>query len=146
MIKIIMRKCTYMTYIAVSVLAYPSPSLNMSLCMTKPTIWVSDQVQHKPACTVTEETQNLENLGISSENKDADQLRGHREADLRLCFRLCRLLVFPCSGSNIICSIDYERTAYSVCESSFYIYQGVYFLFMCLSVMAHGLHVLVPNS
>ena len=37
----------------------------MSLCMTKPTIWVSDQVQHKPGCTVTEETQNLENLGIS---------------------------------------------------------------------------------
>ena len=37
----------------------------MSLCMTKPTICVSDQVQHKPACTVTEETQNLENLGIS---------------------------------------------------------------------------------
>ena len=32
----------------------------------------------------------------SSENKDADQLRGYRdrEADLRLCFRLCRLLVF----------------------------------------------------
>ena len=35
----------------------------------------------------------------SSENKDADQLRGYREADLRLCFRLCRLLVFPCGGS-----------------------------------------------
>ena len=31
----------------------------------------------------------------SSENKDADQLRGHREADLRLCFRICKLLVFP---------------------------------------------------
>ena len=30
----------------------------------------------------------------SSENKDADQLRGYREADLRLCFRICRLLVF----------------------------------------------------
>ena len=30
----------------------------------------------------------------SSENKGADQLRGYREADLRLCFRLCRLLVF----------------------------------------------------
>ena len=30
----------------------------------------------------------------SSENKD-----GNREADLRLCFRLCRLLVFPCGGS-----------------------------------------------
>ena len=36
-----------------------------------------------------------------SENKDADQLRGYREADLRLCFRLCRLLVFPCRGSFI---------------------------------------------
>ena len=29
-----------------------------------------------------------------SENKGADQLRGHREADLRLFFRICRLLVF----------------------------------------------------
>ena len=30
----------------------------------------------------------------SSDNKGADQLRGYREADLRLCFRICRLLVF----------------------------------------------------
>ena len=37
----------------------------------------------------------------SSENKDADQLRGYHEADLRLCFRLCRLLVFPRGGSFI---------------------------------------------
>ena len=37
----------------------------------------------------------------SSENKGADQLRGYREADLRLCFRLCRLSVFPCGGSYI---------------------------------------------
>ena len=29
-----------------------------------------------------------------SENKGADQLRGNREADLRLCFRICILLVF----------------------------------------------------
>ena len=36
-----------------------------------------------------------------SENKGADQLCGDREADLRLCFRLCRLLVFPWGGSNI---------------------------------------------
>ena len=35
----------------------------------------------------------------SSENKGADQLRG-READLRLCLRICRLLVFPWGGSN----------------------------------------------
>ena len=37
----------------------------------------------------------------SSENKGADQLRGYREADLHLCFRQGRLLVFPCGGSNI---------------------------------------------
>ena len=37
----------------------------------------------------------------SSENKGADQLRGYREADLRLCFRICKLLVFSCTGSNI---------------------------------------------
>ena len=34
------------------------------------------------------------------ENKGADQLRSYCEADLRLCFRLCKLLVFPCSGLN----------------------------------------------
>ena len=37
-----------------------------------------------------------------SENKGADQLRGYREADLRLCFRPSKLLVFSCTGSNII--------------------------------------------
>ena len=36
----------------------------------------------------------------SSENKGADQLRGYREADLHLCFRICRLLVFSRGGSN----------------------------------------------
>ena len=36
-----------------------------------------------------------------SENKDADQLRGYREADLRLCFRPCKLLVFSRTGSDI---------------------------------------------
>ena len=35
-----------------------------------------------------------------SENKDADQLRGYREADLRLCFRQCKLLVFSRTGSD----------------------------------------------
>ena len=31
---------------------------------------------------------------LCSENKVADQLRGYREADLRLCFRICKTLVF----------------------------------------------------
>ena len=33
------------------------------------------------------------------ENKDADQLRGYREADLRLCFRICKNPVFSRRGS-----------------------------------------------
>ena len=42
-----------------------------------------------------------------SENKDADQLRGYREADLRLCFRPCKLLVFSSTGSirNTYCRL-----------------------------------------
>ena len=41
---------------------------------------------------------------MSSENKGADQLSGyreadHREADLRLCFRICKKLVFSRRGS-----------------------------------------------
>ena len=35
-----------------------------------------------------------------SENKGADQLRGYREADLRLCFRICKKPIFSCRGSN----------------------------------------------
>ena len=34
-----------------------------------------------------------------SENKGADQLRGYREADLRLCFRICKNPVFSGRGS-----------------------------------------------
>ena len=33
------------------------------------------------------------------ENKGADQLRGYREADLRLCFRICKKPVFSRRGS-----------------------------------------------
>ena len=34
-----------------------------------------------------------------SENKGADQLRGYREADLRLCFRICKKPVLSRRGS-----------------------------------------------
>ena len=41
----------------------------------------------------------------SSENKGADQLRGYREADLRLCFRLGKNPVFSrCGSYNILSS------------------------------------------
>ena len=36
---------------------------------------------------------------LCSENKGADQLCGHREADLRLCFRICKKPVFSRRGS-----------------------------------------------
>ena len=36
---------------------------------------------------------------LCSENKGADQLRGYREADLRLCFRICKKTVFLRRGS-----------------------------------------------
>ena len=39
----------------------------------------------------------------SSENKGADQLRGYREADLRLCFRLGKNPVLSWRGSHNIC-------------------------------------------
>ena len=42
---------------------------------------------------------------LCSENKGADQFRSYCEADLRLCFRLCRLFVFLCSGSIIFDNI-----------------------------------------
>ena len=51
--------------------------------MRKPVFGVFDLVRHKPGCTVT-----------CNKNKGADQLRGHREADLRLCFRICKKPVF----------------------------------------------------
>ena len=65
---------------------------------------VSEQVGHKPACTSTEKSRSLkfrifkveeELYYPSSENKGADQIRSYCEADLRFCFRLGRLLVFP---------------------------------------------------
>ena len=34
-----------------------------------------------------------------SENKGADQLRAYREADLRLCFRICKKPFFSQRGS-----------------------------------------------
>ena len=55
----------------------------------------------------------------SSENKGADQLRSYCEADLRLCFRLGRLLVFPwgssLDGSNMAMCIKFCNTRSEWC-------------------------------
>ena len=70
----------------------------------KPVFRVCDQVQHKPACAITEDGQKLEISEVvalyypCSENKDTDQL--YCTADLRLCFRIfSRLLVSSFRGS-----------------------------------------------
>ena len=57
-----------------------------------PVFAVSDQVLHKPGSTTTQ-NRDLKFLIFSSgENKYGDQPRGYREADLRLCFRICKTI------------------------------------------------------
>ena len=50
------------------------------------------------------------------ENKGADQLRGYREADLRLCFRICKNPVFSRRGSIVTFSdaafYPFKKTAF----------------------------------
>ena len=81
---------------------------NMSLCVRKPTIWVqtrSDTNQpvqsHKIARSLKFRMKEEEGLWYPfSENKGVISFAvTNREADLRLCFRLGILLVFPCVGS-----------------------------------------------
>ena len=75
--------------------------------MGKPTMWFPNRSDTNQAVQAQKQARSLkfrikeeEKLYYPcSENKGADQLRGYREADLRLCFRLSRLLVFPCGGS-----------------------------------------------
>ena len=74
----------------------------MSRLVGKPTMWFPNRSNTNRAVEAQKTARSLkfwtkkeEELYFPcSENKDADQLRGYREADLRLCFRLCRLLVF----------------------------------------------------
>ena len=54
-----------------------------------------------------------------SENKGADQLRGNCEADLRLCFRICKTPVFSQRGSNVYYPC---KTPGSFCRSVYFSY------------------------
>ena len=53
---------------------------------------------------------------LKSENKGADQLLGYREADLHLCFRLCRLLVFPWGSSYMFIIFGIGKTSLSITD------------------------------
>ena len=82
----------------------------MSLVLRKPVFGVSDQSDTNRAVQPQKMARGLkfrlyvvEGLYYPcSENKGADQLRGHREADLRLCFRICKKPVFSRRGSYVI--------------------------------------------
>ena len=67
-----------------------------------------------------------------SENKGADQLRGYREADLRLCFRIGQIPVFSRWGSNdltVIFKIPKFEYMYLNCIT-------IQFFFFCLLTSA----------
>ena len=56
-----------------------------------------------------------------SENKGADQLRGYREADLRLCFRLGKNPVFSRCGSYDMINMVLNNTVIFCFNSFLYI-------------------------
>ena len=80
----------------------------MSRVMRKPTFWFPTRSATNQAVQLQKMARGLkfwikkvEGLYyLCSENKGADQLLGHREADLRLCFRIFKMLVFSRRGSN----------------------------------------------
>ena len=88
--------------------------------MRKPVFRVSDQVQHKPGCTTTEDVWKLEILYkeeeglyyLCSENKGADQLCGYRTADLHLCFCICKNQVFLMMGLKYFLCMCNSYTAF----------------------------------
>ena len=80
--------------------------------MRKPTFWYPNWSDTNQAVQLQKMARGLKSRiyeveGLyypCSENKGADQLRGYREADLRLCFRICKTLGFSCRGSfNLDC-------------------------------------------
>ena len=74
----------------------------MSRVMRKPTFWfpyrsnTNQAVQlQKMARVLKFRIKKVEGVFyLCSENKGTDQLYGYLEADLRLCFRICKTLVF----------------------------------------------------
>ena len=78
--------------------------------MRKPTFWfptwsnTNQAVQlRKMARGLKFHIKEVEGLNyLCGENKGADQLCGYREADLRLCFHICKKPVFSRRGSNTL--------------------------------------------
>ena len=70
--------------------------------MRKPTFWYLNRSDTNRAVQSQKMARGLkfrieEEEGLyylCSENKGAGQLRGYRESDLHLCFRICKMFVF----------------------------------------------------
>ena len=77
--------------------------------MGKPTMWFPNRSNTNQAVQSQEQARSLqfriweeeEVYYLCSKNKGADQFCGYREADLRFCFCLCKLLVSSGGGSNV---------------------------------------------
>ena len=75
--------------------------------MRKPTMWILTKSDTNQAVQPLEMARGwkfcIREVEVlyypSSKNKDADQLRGYPEADLCLCFRICKTFVFSRRGS-----------------------------------------------
>ena len=84
--------------------------IKMSRLVGKPTMWFLNRSDTNQAAQSQKQARSLkfrikeeeEVFYPCSENKGAGQLRGYREAVPRLCFRICRLLVFSRGGSLIL--------------------------------------------
>ena len=78
--------------------------------MVKPTIWFPNRSDTNRAVQAQNQARSLqfriqegeELYYPNSENKGANQFRSYCEADLRLCFRQGRLLVFSRGGSYVV--------------------------------------------
>ena len=74
----------------------------MSRLVGKPTMWFPNRSDTNQAVHAQKNARDwnfwiykvVEVFYPCSENKGADQLRSYYEADLCLCFRICRLLIF----------------------------------------------------
>ena len=71
--------------------------------MRKPTMWFPNRSYTNQAVQAQAMAKRLEILDLEeveelyypcSKNKGADQLLGYHKADLRLCIRICKMLVF----------------------------------------------------
>ena len=65
---------------------------------------------------------------LCRENKGADQLRGYREADLRLCFRICKKPVFSRRGSFQIQCIKIAKGSFNKLHMNDHLQNPPYFI------------------